>query len=163
MSTGCYNLECAGFVQTNSKLHLGAGYSAYSVAGGPLREIGMGYYFYQGNWWMSLGGEYGWVGYVNGASYRGGAMSRYSTLFEYGGEVVGTTEWPPMGSGRFPATGLHEAAYHRSIVWRNSADALSNANLTPVDPSPSCFKTKTFGEPNWGSYFFFGGPGGRDC
>ena len=163
VDTGCYNLDCPGFVQTSSKLHLGAGYSAYSVAGGTLREIGMGYYFYKGNWWMSLGGEFTWVGYIKGTSYSGGGMSNHSTLSEWGGEVVGATRWPPMGSGKFAAAGLHEAAYHRSIMWRSSGDKLSNVKLTPEDPAPKCYSTKTFDEPNWGRYFFFGGPGGSDC
>src|SRR5208282_2010268 len=43
-ATGCYNLDCPGFVQTESTLHLGAGFPHYSVNGGPPVEIGMGYY-----------------------------------------------------------------------------------------------------------------------
>ncbi|CAN0881754.1 hypothetical protein LINGRAHAP2_LOCUS14416 [Linum grandiflorum] len=38
-STGCYNLECAGFVQTSNKIALGTGFTPMSTYGGGQFEI----------------------------------------------------------------------------------------------------------------------------
>lgn len=75
--TGCYNLSCAGFVQTSSSFHLGAGFSDYSIFDGPQYEIQLQYYLYQGNWWLSVGNT--WVGYYPSSIYKGGSFPNTPT------------------------------------------------------------------------------------
>ena len=161
VNTGCYNLECPGFVQTNKNLQLGVGFSQYSTDGGPMLELYAGYHFYKGNWWLWVGGAY--MGYIKGTSYNGGQLSKSAQQILFGGETVGATEWPPMGSGQFANTRAREAAYQRDIVYWNTADVIFNAKLTAVDASPSCYTTDASGVAIWGTYFFFGGPGGKTC
>ncbi len=96
--TGCYNLDCGTFVQTNGNWHLGAGFNNYSTVGGAQYEVALGYYLSGGNWWLAAGSD--WVGYYPGSIYGGGPMSHYAQEFDLGGESDASYYWPPMGSGR---------------------------------------------------------------
>jgi len=163
-STGSYNLDCAAFVQTNNNWHFGGRFSSYSTLGGTQKEIQIQYYFHNGNWWLALGGQ--WVGYYPASIYRGGQLSRNAQLIEYGGETVGSTVWPPMGSGDWANQGFAYAAYQRDIFYRDTTGNAYWAVLNTVQPSIGCF---TDAGPYWSStqgrgvYFYFGGPGGKSC
>lgn len=159
--TGCYNLECGAFVQTNSNIHVGAGFANYSTLGEAQWEYSVGYYLYQGNWWLAANGQ--WVGYYPGSLYNGGQLSRYAQVIDFGGETVpGWYYWPPMGSGRFASQGWQWAAYQRQIVYRDSANGGHNPSLTLSQPSPACYTgtNPAWGGADWQTYFYFGGPGG---
>jgi hypothetical protein len=160
---GCYNHDCAAFVQVNSNWHLGGGFSHYSTVGGAQYELALGFYLYNGNWWMAAGND--WVGYYPGSLYNGGQLSRYAQTFDLGGETVGSTIWPPMGSGQYASAGWTRAAYHRSILYRDAGNSVFNPSLTVSQPWPSCqtASPETWGGATWRDYFFFGGPGGRNC
>jgi hypothetical protein len=162
-STGCYNLDCGAFVQTNNNWHLGAGFTHYSKSGGKQWEVALGYYFYQGNWWLAAGSD--WVGYYPGSVYKGGQLTHYAQVIEYGGEVCcqGGKAWPQMGSGAFASLGYQYAAYHRYILYRDANNNGYNPTLSIYTPSPACY---TFSGPyyssSWLTYFYFGGPGGAE-
>jgi hypothetical protein len=166
-TTGCYNLSCAGFVQTSSSLHLGAGFTNYSLFDGPQYEITLQYLLYQGNWWLKVGGT--WVGYYPTLIYRGGQLSRYSNLLEFGSESVpgffeGVNVWPSEGSTLFSSSGWTYAAYQRMIYYVNTSGTSVWASLTADQPSPACYTiTGPAYNSSWGEYFFFGGPGGAGC
>jgi hypothetical protein len=161
--TGCYNLDCVAFVQTDNSVALGGVFgSNYSQAGGSQYALGIGYYLYQGNWWLEIDGTM--VGYYPGSIYRGGQLSQYAQIFELGGETVGFPYWPGMGSGNFAAAGYGEAAYHAAIAYRDADDGLHAPSLTVSQPSPSCWTATSSpapGNAEWGTYFYFGGPGGK--
>jgi hypothetical protein len=44
-------------------------------------------------------------------------MASRASEIDYGGEVVGTTSWPPMGGGAYAAAGWQHAAYQRQIHY----------------------------------------------
>ncbi|MBV9037767.1 MAG: neprosin family prolyl endopeptidase [Acidobacteriaceae bacterium] len=162
--TGCYNLDCSGFVQVSSSVTFGAPFSAgsYSVPDGPQYEIQAEFYLYQGNWWLNFNGT--WVGYYPGSLYGGGQLSRYANLVEFGSESVGYNVWPAEGSGLFAASGWTYAGYERLIYYIDLSSTGYWATLTPDDPSPSCYSTAgPYYASNWGVYFYFGGPGGASC
>lgn len=161
--TGCYNLDCAAFVQTNRNWRFGIGFSNYSTVGGTQYEVALGFYLYQGNWWLAAGND--WVGYYPGAIFAGGQLSRSAQLIDFGGETVGSWHWPAMGSGQFASAGWTRAAYQRSIVYRNAANTGFNPSLTKSQNWPSCqtISTPTWGGSDWKTYFYFGGPGGYGC
>jgi Neprosin len=161
--TGCYNHDCAAFVQVNNNWHLGGGFNNYSTVGGAQYEVALGFYLYNGNWWMAAGND--WVGYYPGSIYNGGQLSRFAQEIDFGGETVGSTIWPPMGSGQYASAGWTRAAYHRSILYRNAGNSGFSPSLTVSQQWPSCQTASpaTWGGATWQTYFFFGGPGGYNC
>ncbi len=160
---GCYNLDCGAFVQTNRGVHIGAPVGRYSVAGGKQAELGVGYYFHGGNWWLAAGNS--WVGYYPGRLYGNGPLSRYAQVVDFGGETAGLGDWPPMGSGQFAAKGYRHAAYQRDIVYRDASNGGHDTTLRAQITSPGCYTDAhpAAGGSGWRTYFFFGGPGGDRC
>jgi hypothetical protein len=165
--TGCYNLDCAGFVQTSKSVIIGGSFPAYSTLGPPRVDYAFstGYFAKTlgGNWWLAFNGQ--WIGYYPVKLYGTGELSHYSNLSEFGGETVGTTKWPPMGSGKFGASQTALAAYQAEVQYYTLAGLLHNAILTAQNPAPKCFSTtnaELYPKPNFIS-FYFGGPGGTGC
>jgi outer membrane protein assembly factor BamB len=113
--TGCYNLDCSAFVQTDNKWILGGALSPVSQTGGTQAELELAWYLSAGNWWLFLNGSA--VGYYPGSQYKGGPLGTSAATIDYGGETVGTTSWPPMGSGTFANGGYRKAAYQRTIYY----------------------------------------------
>jgi hypothetical protein len=165
-NTGCYNLDCPGFVQVNNSWHFGSGLSPYSTVGGTQYELAIRWWLYYGNWWLSLNGT--WVGYYPGSIYGGGQLSRNATIIEFGGETVadggyGYYYYPPMGSGNWATAGWQYAAYQRDIYYIDTINTAYWASLNAATEAPACYSTKGpfyDGNSSWGIYFFFGGPGG---
>jgi hypothetical protein len=71
-----------------------------------------------------------------------------------------------MGSGAFPSAGFPLAAYQRNVIFYDSALTPMNADLSLLGvTNANCYNVsiQQSGDfANWGSYFFFGGPGGLD-
>lgn len=158
-STGCYNLECSGFVQVASDWYFGSNFDNYSKVGGAQYYFEAEFYLFQGNWWLGLGGE--WVGYYPVSIYGGGQLAHHATVVQYGGEVAGSGHWPPMGSGKWPSKGYKYAAYQDQVWYHNTKGSNIWANLTLEQPDPKCYKDAGL-EYN-PTQFYFGGPGGGGC
>jgi Neprosin len=162
-ATGCWNNSCGDFVQVADSGLLGTTWSNTSTSGGSQYEISAEYYLYQGNWWLSYNGT--WIGYYPGSKYHGGQNSRYAQIIEFGTEGVGTTIWPPEGSGAFSNRGFGYSAFQRNLYYINTAGTSYWDSLTPDEPSPACYTitgpyTSTGA---WTKYFYEGGPGGKGC
>jgi hypothetical protein len=157
-STGCYNLDCPGFVQTNPNWYLGAGWSVYSTMGGTQYGFGMQWQLSNGNWWLYLEGQP--VGYYPTAIFQGGTMTQRAEQFDLGGETYGSILWPAMGSGAFAASG--QAAYHRSFYYLDLSGGMQYPAFSAYAPTPACY-TALVTPPSSGGYFFFGGPGGTSA
>lgn len=169
-NTGCYNLDCAGFVQTNSNWALGGTWTSYSTRGGAQFSFQMQWKLNAGRWWLYLqgAGSYEAVGYYPVSIYRGGRLAHYADKVDYGGETVGTTRWPPMGSGAFAIAGPGQAAYQSHIFYIKTLTATEGVwtSLKVVQASPACYRlifAPASSTNTDGSYFYFGGPGGGSC
>jgi len=165
-STGCYNLSCNAFVQTNKNWAIGGAFAPWSVKGGPQYEIDLAYYLSEGHWWLYAGGEAAAnaVGYYPTSIYRGGALTAHASEIDHGGEVVGTSSWPPMGGGAFASAGWQHAAYHRQVHYFPTGGGRSDAALTASATSPQCYTaTVTKYNAPWSETVWFGGPGGGNC
>jgi hypothetical protein len=171
---GCYDLDCPGFVQINNNWHLGGPWNHYSTTDGEQWGFEMQWKLYTGNWWLFLKGpgNYEAVGYYPTSIFNGGQLSKIATTIEYGGEVARKTgdSWPQMGSGAFAESGWRRAAFQKTIFWipHDENDGFGVwANLTSVDEAlAGCYTINLVDFPNdgdWGTYFFFGGPGGVLC
>jgi hypothetical protein len=161
-TTGCYNHDCGDFVQTNGSVYLGGPFSNYSSAGGTQYEINIQVKLYQGNWWIFYGTTP--FGYYPGSLFHGGQLTHNATNAQYGTETVGSTVWPPAGSGAQPSTGWGHAAYQRDLFYITSTgggiyESLSNWNIAP------CYAINgpSSGSGAWALYLYDGGPGGGGC
>jgi hypothetical protein len=167
-ATGSYNLDAAGFVQTNNAWTLGGAISPVSVVGGAQWEIELAAYLYNGNWWIYAGGTAAanTIGYYPGSLFGTGPMATSASAIKFGGETVtAKVSWPAMGSGGLAAAGWQQAAYQRDIFYFPTTGGAQWTGLTPQQPSPACY-TLALQTPvarPWGVYFYYGGPGGGDC
>lgn len=169
-STGCYNLLCGAFVETNHTWSFGAPFSVYSTYGGTQYSIKMSWSFFEGNWWLFLpiSGTLQPIGYYRGSIYKSGPLSQgASGLIVFGGEAFSPTPpWPQMGSGKFASAGWQQAAFQKNVAYipSNSNGTLAvAATLSPFESNPSCYTVKItpYSGSAWGTYFYFGGPGGN--
>ena len=162
--TGCYNHDCAAFVQTSNTATLGGAFTNYSVYGGTQYDFSAQFYLYNGNWWLAIQGT--WIGYYPGSLYRGGQLSRFAQRIDFGTETVGTTTWPGAGSGAWSTAGWSRAAYQRNLYYIRTTGGTVWDSLSPIDPSPACYNTSGpyySSSAGWGIYFYAGGPGGSGC
>jgi Neprosin/Neprosin activation peptide len=162
--TGCYNLTCNHFVQTNKSWPIGGAIGPSSVYGGGQYEVQVAFYLTGGNWWLYVNGgaASNTVGYYPASQYGSGAMSKGASEIDYGGEVVGTTSFPQMGSGHFANQGWQKAAYHRQVQAYPTAGGAVDASLTPSQAWPNCYTAVvTKYAPTWSETLWYGGPGGN--
>jgi hypothetical protein len=170
--TGCYNHDCANFVQVNNSVYLGGGFTSYStiVNGTKHAEtMRLSWWLYQGNWWLGYGST--WVGYYPGSLYnvgQGPSLQTGSSLIEFGGETVGGIElvwafpprivptWPQMGNGYFSSS-PSLAAQQNGIYYLTSTGGSSAwSSLTgSSDTLTSCYTSAVSG-----TTLIFGGSGG---
>jgi hypothetical protein len=134
-----------------------------SVMNGAQADIDVSYIFSAGVWWLYVAGVK--CGYWLAAGYGNGPMSDGAQQVMFGGETDGNGHYPAMGSGSPPAGGYRHAAYHCEIRYIDANQQVQNANLVPIEPTSGEYLTslqKAAAAPggNWGSYFYFGGPGG---
>jgi hypothetical protein len=162
--TGNYNLDASAFVQTNHNWTIGGTISPISVYGGAQYEIQVAFYLYQGNWWLYVQGTSASnaIGYYPTSLYKGGAMASHASEIDYGGEVVGTTSFPGMGSGHFANQGWQKACYQRDIYYFPTTGGAVYANLTGSQSWPNCYTVqKVSYNPPWNDTIYYGGPGGN--
>ncbi|TQD83178.1 hypothetical protein C1H46_031283 [Malus baccata] len=163
-ATGCYNLLCSGFVQTNSRIAIGAAISPTSSYHGGQFDISLLIWKdpKHGNWWLEFGNGV-LVGYW--PSFLFTHLQNHASMVQFGGEVVnsrpsGSHTATQMGSGHFAGEGFGKASYFRNmqvVDWDNSLIPLSN--LKVLADHPNCYDIQGGINNVWGNYFYYGGPG----
>jgi hypothetical protein len=164
-TSGCYNLMCAGFVQTSAAVALGGPFTNYSSYGGTQWGFALQWKYFAGNWWMFYQGSA--VGYYPGKVFNRGPMATNASATLYGGETyTAGNNWPQMGSGKFASAGWSQAAFQNTIFYiprdENGGTGVWSA-LTTTATNPACYTINYTGSAtggSWGTYFYFGGPGG---
>ncbi|XP_031110917.1 uncharacterized protein LOC116015059 [Ipomoea triloba] len=163
-ATGCYNLLCSGFIQTNSEIAMGASISPVSDYQNSQYDINILIWKDPkgGNWWMQFGNDYV-LGYW--PSFLFSNLGDSASMIEWGGEVVNTEAdgkhtSTKMGSGHFPEEGFGKAGYFRNIQVVDSSNNLkSPKGLGTYTEQSNCYDVQTGSNGDWGHYFYFGGPG----
>ncbi|XP_072993502.1 protein neprosin-like isoform X1 [Typha latifolia] len=161
--TGCYNLGCHGFVQTNNSVAIGGALSPVSTYGGMQYEMTLLVWKDpgSGNWWLKFNDAL--VGYWPSELFT--RLSSYATSVNWGGEIVNTSPngvhtSTDMGSGRFPAEGFRKASYIRNLQNVDSTNTLYPVqSISTYADHPNCYDVKSYKDTDWGVSFFFGGPG----
>ncbi|XP_009619354.1 protein neprosin [Nicotiana tabacum] len=164
-ATGCYNLLCSGFVQTNNKIAIGAAISPTSSYNGGQYDISILIWKdpKHGHWWLEFGSGV-LVGYW--PSFLFTHLRSSASMIQFGGEIVnskggnGFHTSTQMGSGHFAGEGFGKASYFRNLQvvdWDNSLIPLSN--LKVLADHPNCYDIQGGINRVWGNYFYYGGPG----
>uniref|UniRef100_A0A0E0CDK0 Neprosin PEP catalytic domain-containing protein n=1 Tax=Oryza meridionalis TaxID=40149 RepID=A0A0E0CDK0_9ORYZ len=159
--TGCYNLACSGFIQTNTQVVIGGSISPVSIYGGPQYEYD--YLVWKdlagGNWWLQVQGKY--VGYWPSSIFTH-LQTGVADTVEWGGEVNSPRSTTPMGSGHFPKEGFGKASYSKAIQVVDSSNNLKSPNgVSLIAPLPNCYSVMTGSSSttSWGTYIYYGGSG----
>ncbi|WCJ38492.1 hypothetical protein M5689_019552 [Euphorbia peplus] len=163
-ATGCYNLLCSGFVQTNNKIAIGAAISPTSAYKGGQFDISLLIWKdpKHGNWWLEFGNGV-LVGYW--PSFLFTHLRDHASMVQFGGEIVnsrpsGFHTSTQMGSGHFAGEGFGKASYFRNLQvvdWDNNLIPL--ANLKVLADHSNCYDIQGGINRVWGNYFYYGGPG----
>ncbi|CAN8294362.1 unnamed protein product [Cochlearia groenlandica] len=163
-ATGCYNLLCSGFVQTNNQIAIGAAISPSSSYKGGQFDVTLLIWKdpKHGNWWLEFGSGI-LVGYW--PSFLFTHLREHASMVQYGGEVVnssplGAHSSTQMGSGYFAEEGFTKSSYFRNIQivdWDNNL--VPSPNLRLLSDHPNCYDIKGGSNRAWGNYFYYGGPG----
>ncbi|KAK9062803.1 hypothetical protein SSX86_019993 [Deinandra increscens subsp. villosa] len=163
-ATGCYNLLCSGFVQTNSRIAIGAAISPLSEFQGSQFDVTIVIWKDPklGNWWMGFG-DNTLVGYWPAELFT--HLADRATMVEWGGEIVnsranGEHTSTEMGSGHFAEDGFGKASYFRNLEIVDSDNSLISArDISTLAENTNCYNIKSSSNSQWGTYFYYGGPG----
>ncbi|XP_017435773.1 uncharacterized protein LOC108342500 [Vigna angularis] len=159
--TGCYNLRCAGFVQTNKLFHLGQRITNVSIYGGPTIDsfIAISQDSKTKNWWIIINNKF--IGYFPAKLFTNMSSADH---VGWGGRTKTRpgTDSPQMGSGHFPENG---GCYFREMWFRDGGDLPRGpepSQIYPILDKPTCYDIKNYGDKgrHFGYYIEFGGPGG---
>nr|XP_027124280.1 uncharacterized protein LOC113740973 [Coffea arabica] len=163
-STGCYNLDCPGFVQTSNSIALGATISPVSTYHGAQHEITLHIFKdpKKNAWWLQHGND-DVIGYWPASLFKDLADS--ASLIEWGGEIINNAQGgqhttTQMGSGHFAEERARGASYFKNLqVVDQSSTLVPPGDIKAVATKPNCYNIVPGKSDNAGDYFYFGGPG----
>lgn len=159
--TGCYNLMCSGFVQTNNQITIGGSFSSISTYGGTQYDFDILVWKDPkgGNWWLQVGGNY--VGYWPSSIFS--HLVDSASTIQWGGEVFspdGGQTSTQMGSGHFPEEGLGRASYIKNIQVVDLSNTLEPpSNVKSLAKQPTCYNVQNGINGDLGTYIYYGGSG----
>jgi len=164
--TGCYNLDCDGFVQTDPSVVIGGMFDHYSEIGGDQYQVTIGFVRdgAGGNhWWLKVNDI--WVGFYPTTLFDSQGIQDYNELINFGGELIDNSKaahvTSEMGSGRFPVEGYQYAAYIRKIQYMAMDGQIVDAdNIFSMATMPECWDVSAVdynSQDDWRTNFFFGG------
>jgi hypothetical protein len=181
---GGYNRQHKGWVQysgpatTGRTLYPGIAITSISVVDGPQIEMAMQFQLQidggtrDMNWWVFIDGIP--MGYYPASLYGAGGMSGGTTSVSSGGEIFSGLKNPEltqnqMGSGFVAAAGLARAAYVRNLQVQTDLNGTMVNNVGEAendvaaaggaDPYSIALNPAPV-EPDWGNFYFVGGPSG---
>ncbi|KAL7148385.1 hypothetical protein ABFS83_06G174900 [Erythranthe nasuta] len=163
-ATGCYNLLCSGFVQTNSRIAIGAAISPVSSVAGNQYDITLLIWKDPrlGDWWLGFG-DNTLVGYWPRELFT--HLADRATMVEWGGEIVNSRAndehtSTQMGSGNFAEDGFGKASYFRNLEIVDSDNSLTSVrDIKTLSENANCYNIQNSYNEQWGTHFYYGGPG----
>ncbi|KAL5728925.1 hypothetical protein ACHQM5_001948 [Ranunculus cassubicifolius] len=164
-TTGCYDLTCQGFIQTNHDVALGAYFTPTSQERSYQYQISISLHLdpITGNWWLQFGDKD--LGYWPGELFS--TLRRCASYVMFGGEVYSPNvrktphTTAHMGSGDWAEGLWSQACFIRQIrIMDYSRSWKFPEWTTKMADEYYCYNNRyhrdnIFSEP----YFYFGGPG----
>jgi hypothetical protein len=161
-----YNLDNGVFRPVANPYVLPGAALQFSQIGGSQVDYKMGFYLTDNAWWFYFDDHP--IGSFPAAWFNNGPLATKATRARFGGEVGSSLPmWPSMGSGQHASAGFGQAAYQRAAVINPVGGGGVFAMLADAGSvTGSCYSLQiTNNSPSfdWGTYLFFGGPGGTSC
>ncbi|CAN0878099.1 hypothetical protein LINGRAHAP2_LOCUS12291 [Linum grandiflorum] len=162
--SGCYNLDCPGFVQTSVYFGLGYRLRNPSVYGGAQYQTKIKIYndLITKNWWLTIQSVA--IGYWPAELFV--KMKKSAQRLQWGGRVVNTRPQgihtsTEMGSGHFPKEGQGRAAWFHNLKYMDAFGTLNHAtDVEGQATRPECYDVKVQPwDKELGATFLYGGPG----
>ncbi|KAM7274044.1 hypothetical protein ACFE04_028708 [Oxalis oulophora] len=164
--TGCYNLQCPGFVQTNKKIVVGGTINHISTYGGRMYDITLHVWkdHRTKNWWLKFGKEN--VGYWPASLFT--FLPNNGMIVQWGGEIINDHKHnrkhtrTQMGSGHFAYEGYGKASFIKNIKLVDASNILRDPTHIRARASKAgCYNVKVIDSSTtgWGKHMYFGGPG----
>ncbi|EOA28754.1 hypothetical protein CARUB_v10024986mg [Capsella rubella] len=162
--SGCYNLDCPGFVPINNAFFVGATINHFSTYDGRQYHISTLIWKdpHTGNWWLKLNGNIV-VGYWPSILFK--HLNTGATEIQWGGEVINFNDGSKhtttkMGSGHFAEEGFKRASYFRNLVVLDEDDKIKRPERgSSYMTKESCYNVRSGYDVIYGLNFFYGGPG----
>ncbi|KAI3949031.1 hypothetical protein MKW98_021637 [Papaver atlanticum] len=163
-STGCYNIQCSGFVQTTSEVAFGSKFDHISIFNGDqfaalfiiFRERSTG------DWWLLF--EETIIGYWPHFLFK--QLPVRATVTAFGGQILNTQPngrhtKTQMGSGNLPAEGGLgiSSFFHRVKVFDGNFEYITPERVSVVVTKAGCYGLKLDQADSSGVKFYYGGPG----
>ncbi|KAE9603642.1 hypothetical protein Lal_00001604 [Lupinus albus] len=165
-STGCFDLSCSGFVQTNNEVALGAAFQPVSSKNGTQYSLKFGLFLDTNtqNWWLKVKNTIP-IGYWPAKILRN--LRQSAIVVQWGGEVFSPNiEKKPhtgtvMGSGEFASGLWGNSCYIKNITIMDYSLQLKPPEyVVTVADEPYCYSSLYFRDAYFGGpIFYFGGPG----
>ncbi|KAK9757475.1 hypothetical protein RND81_01G164700 [Saponaria officinalis] len=162
-STGCYNLDCPGFVQTIPQAYIGGKYLNISAYDGVQFDADYDVRLdpQTNNWWITVMGSP--QGYYPSQIFT--KMATAADILGWGGETRDNVDEyydtpTQMGNGHLPTEGFRKACYMTSMTYidNNDAEITPTAHdLDPVATADLCYDLNFDGTNPL--FMYFGGPG----
>ncbi|CAN0857052.1 hypothetical protein LINGRAHAP2_LOCUS6644 [Linum grandiflorum] len=163
-TTGCYDLQCPGFVQTNHIIALGS-HLAPSTYMGEQTFLSIDVHMDRDtcNWWLTVHGQN--LGYWPSAIFT--AMVSSAKTIHWGGEILnrksgGFHTLTHMGSGHFPNRGRGRAAIVKNVrmVDDNWDTVDAEDGIDTFATRRECYDIEFQPyDPDDKVHFYYGGPG----
>ncbi|KAA8522693.1 hypothetical protein F0562_009145 [Nyssa sinensis] len=164
-TTGCYDLRCPGFVQTNRMFALGSPITQVSSYKGQSFEMDITIFKDKssGNWWLQVQNVI--LGYWPSSIFTG--LANTASLIQWGGEITNRRSFgrhtaTQMGSGHFPNEGYGKSSFFHNLKYVDNSNTLRDPQqLRPHVSYPTCYNLylKQNNPSDSGTYFYYGGPG----
>ncbi|CAE6076202.1 unnamed protein product [Arabidopsis arenosa] len=159
----CYNLRCAGFIQTSRTIVIEGAISPTSISGGTQTDLTIQIWKDPnfGLWWLAVGLNNGTVlspvGYWPIEIFT--RLTEYAEIVQWGGEIVNENSYDrhtttQMGSGYFPDSGSKKTAYMCDLqIARSKGDFEPLYDLKVRETNPDYYKVKMSSNTS----FYYGG------
>ncbi|MCH87384.1 carboxyl-terminal peptidase [Trifolium medium] len=164
MSTGCFDLTCHGFVQTNKNIVLGGTIGPISIPFHQQYELNYGIFRdNEGKWWLKVKNSIA-VGYWPGELIPNLGTAK---LVQWGGQVFSheVKTKPPhtgtqMGSGDEANNRFGRACYISNVRIKDNSQMLKYPQfVSTYAREPYCYGALNDAPYGKDPIFYFGGPG----
>ncbi|MEV6761497.1 neprosin family prolyl endopeptidase [Streptomyces sp. NPDC051105] len=160
-----YNLEGGAFLPVANPYVTPGAPLLVSQQGGTQVEYKMGFYLTNNAWWFYFDDHP--IGCYPVSWFNNGPLTTGATRAKFGGEAGSIlSTWPPMGSGLHAREGFRKAAYQRAAAVNPVTGGAVYATLSEAGSVfGPCYSVQITNNTasDWGTYLFFGGPGGNGC